>query len=169
MAAEPERPRELAREEVDLFLDGRGAPRVVKGGQLRELAVELADARLVCGSGARVGQASGIVTPAEVQARLPFAAGRPRARESVGVRAIDEGYQLRGMELAPRITQQLSQIGEAPDVLEPQDRTGIGDRPVLPLLAEDARARRRDAWRVCRHRCGATGGGRRERRDFRRE
>src|SRR6266516_2075162 len=63
MAAEPERARELAREEVDLFLDCRGAPRVVKAGQLRELAVELVEARLVCGSGARVGQASDLAPP----------------------------------------------------------------------------------------------------------
>src|SRR5438552_1386769 len=120
MAAEPERPRELAREEVDLFLDCRGAPRVVKAGQLRELAVELVEARLVCGSGARVGQASDLVTLPEVQASLPLPAARPRAREAVGVRAIDEGCQLCCMELPPRITQQLSQIREAADVLEPQ-------------------------------------------------
>ena len=143
----------------------------MKGGQLRELAVELAEARLVCGSSARVGEASGVVTPPEVQARLPLAAARPRARESVGVRAIDEGHQLRRMELAPRITQQLSQIGEAPGVLEPQDRAGISDRPVLPLLAEDALARCSDAWRcrVFRYRCGANGCGRRERLDVRRD
>src|SRR2546426_12233966 len=99
MAAEPERPRELAREEVDLFLDGRGPPRIVKGGQLHELAVELVEARLVRGPGARIEQPSGIVTPRELRSRLPLEAARPRARESVGVRAIDEGHQLRGMEL----------------------------------------------------------------------
>src|SRR5436305_13410001 len=122
MAAEPERPRELAREAVDLFLDGRGAPRVVKGGQLRELAVELAEARLVCGSSARVGEASGFVTRPDVQARLPLAAARPRARAAVGVPAIDDGHQLRRMELAPPITHPLGHIGASPGATQPPDR-----------------------------------------------
>src|SRR5438046_3105689 len=144
MAAEPEQPHELAREEVDLFLDDRSAPRVVKGGQLRELAVEIVEARLVRGSGARVGRASDVATPPEARTRLPLGAGRPRARESVGVRPIGESHQLRRMELAARMTQQVSQIGKAADILEPQDRAGKGDRPVLALPAEDALAGLRD-------------------------
>src|SRR5205814_1309461 len=54
VAAEAERPRELAHEEVDLLLDGRGAPGVGQGGQLRELATEIVEARLVRSPGARV-------------------------------------------------------------------------------------------------------------------
>src|SRR5882724_9787971 len=171
MAAEPERPHELARKEVDLFLDGRSGPRITKGTQFRELTVELVEARLVRGAGAGVGRASDVATPPEALTRLPLGAGRPRARESVGVRPIGENHQLCGMELAPRITQQASQIGKAADILEPQDRAGKGYRPVLALPAEDALAGLRDGsrCRVFRHRCGATGCGRRERLDLRRE
>src|SRR5437016_6142420 len=106
MAAEPERPHKLARKEVDLFLDGRSAPRVTKGTQFRELTVKLVEARLVRGAGAGVGRASDVAKPSEALTRLPLGAGRPRARESVGVRPIGESHQLRRMELAARMTQQ---------------------------------------------------------------
>src|SRR3989442_11425965 len=99
MAAEPERPHELARKEVDLFLDGRSAPRVMKGAQFRELNMELVEARLVRGAGAGVGRASDVATPPEALTHLPLGAGRPRARESVGGRAIGESHQLRRVEL----------------------------------------------------------------------
>ena len=70
MAAEPERPHKLARKEVDLFLDGRSAPRVTKGTQFRELTVELVEARLVRGAGAGVGRASDVAKPSEALTRL---------------------------------------------------------------------------------------------------
>jgi hypothetical protein len=115
---------ELAEDHVELSSD-RGRPSdVIPSLRLPELLLQLPDATPVRGGRLRVDRG-----------RIAVWEPAPLA----GSRQGERPHQLEGVELAPRMAEQLGEVTQSHRVADPHEPAHVGNRPVLAFEAQDCR------------------------------
>src|SRR4051812_17984210 len=149
--AEPDRARQLARDERHLLAGARGALGIVELLGLLDLVPEVLEARAVLALGLRVEQRAGVAVARAARLDVAVARGaRPRARGGGGG-AFGGADDVDRVELDARVGEQERQVAQALGVLDEPRAALVLDPPDVALAAQE-RGRRRAARRSRRRR-----------------
>src|SRR4051812_28879911 len=135
--AEPDRARQLARDERHLLAGARGALEIVELLGLLDLVPEVLEARAVLALGLRVEQRAGVAVARAARLDVAVARGaRPGARGGGG-RALGGADDVDRVELDARVGEQQRQVAQALGVLdEPRAALVLDPPPVAPAAQQ---------------------------------